>query len=283
MNAFSCFFLAAYLLVSTLHDPAEACTQPPSPGADRKIPTNLDEAVRAADGMIGGFEKEKIRRGEITPIDYHHTLGQWMRNRWHLWQGDSKLAVFFHEQGITHPDDMSSYILRALFLHIRGKPYDLLTLMRENEKQYPTYQRSIHLDGRPNTTQRFAVLFHRLAYDANKRVRATSLLWNPRDGQIYLQESSKLRRAREEEIEQLRQLKEFWHYSLREQQMLESLRYMTPAQRLTAIQAMDARQRAKFDSLLPRKLDPSGIDKRKNDLESLKKTIRETLGIDDGS
>ena len=54
-------------------------------------------------------------------IQYHFSLGMWMRNNWGLWQG-SKLSKWFNERGIFHPDDMSAIILDSYWHHLCGLP-----------------------------------------------------------------------------------------------------------------------------------------------------------------
>lgn len=96
------------------------------------IPETLDAAV--------DFLLENLKPGDIAYIIhceesgmsmYHHTLGQWMRNRWGLWNG-SKLKDHFENLRIWHGDDMSSIILITLWRVIHNKPILL-------EKQIQAY------------------------------------------------------------------------------------------------------------------------------------------------
>lgn len=72
-------------------------------------PCNLRDAHHKLNAI---FAENKIT---ITPesemIEYHFGLGMWMRNNWGLWRGKSRLLPFFEAKGITHPDEMSGYIL----------------------------------------------------------------------------------------------------------------------------------------------------------------------------
>lgn len=47
-----------------------------------------------------------------------------MRNNWGLWSG-SRLAKYFNEMGIFHPDDMSGIILTSFHRHLNGKDLQL--------------------------------------------------------------------------------------------------------------------------------------------------------------
>jgi hypothetical protein len=58
----------------------------------------------------------------------------WMRNNWGLW-GGSRLAKWFNNQGVKHPDDMSGVILDSFWRHLNDKPIKL----EEQVKHYQDY------------------------------------------------------------------------------------------------------------------------------------------------
>lgn len=74
------------------------------------IPGDIEDAMTELDKIISEEDRQKLKSGEITPIDIHHTFGMYLRNRWGLW-GGSRLAEYFNRLGIYHPDAMSSEIL----------------------------------------------------------------------------------------------------------------------------------------------------------------------------
>jgi hypothetical protein len=51
-------------------------------------------------------------------------MGLTIRNCWGLW-GHSRLAKYFNELGIDHPDDMSGIILTSLWRELNHLPMDL--------------------------------------------------------------------------------------------------------------------------------------------------------------
>lgn len=91
------------------------------------IPTTLEECFQALterpapDEQVGLMQLE---RDEL--VKTHRHLGQWIRNKWGLWS-DSALSVHMKSLGFTHPDDMSSSIIKEFWLRLRGEPSELAT------------------------------------------------------------------------------------------------------------------------------------------------------------
>ena len=69
---------------------------------------------------------------------YHFGPGMWMRNNWGLRRG-SRLAKYFNDIGIRHPDDMSGIILRTFWCKLNDKPFRL----NERIEYYQEYWRSM--------------------------------------------------------------------------------------------------------------------------------------------
>jgi len=89
------------------------------------IPKDLDECLVQLEKLLKPENIEKMRSGtEKDMIQYHFSLGRWMRNNWGLW-GGSRLAKWFNTQGIEHPDDMSGIILNSFWRHLNNKPIKL--------------------------------------------------------------------------------------------------------------------------------------------------------------
>ena len=164
------------------------------------IPKDLNDAVRELNKIIRPEDKERIKSGEIDAIGMHMGLGMGLRNRWGLWRG-SRLANYFNQNGVGHPDSMSHFILEAFCRDLRGKEYDLLAMMRDQAREWPAFHAAI-MEGDRMVEDRYqAILYSRLDYDAEKRVVSTLLLWNPDDGHVYLVEgSAEPRRASSEVV-----------------------------------------------------------------------------------
>lgn len=85
------------------------------------IPRNLEECFIGLENewsqeLIGIFRNES--EGDLP--QYHHGLGQAIRNRWIHPRG-SHLSKFFEDLGIFHPDDMSAIILTSFHRYLNDK------------------------------------------------------------------------------------------------------------------------------------------------------------------
>jgi len=80
------------------------------------IPTTLEEAFTALDRMLSIEDRNYLQKAEdpeSAAVSLHHSLGRHLRNKWGLWGEGSPLKRCLREDhGITHPDDMSGFILR---------------------------------------------------------------------------------------------------------------------------------------------------------------------------
>lgn len=107
-----------------------------------KIPVNLDECIQALYQKSCDKDRQEIvERPEEDMIEFHHTLGRWMRNEWKLWE-DGPLKDYFATLGIWHPDDMSGIILDSFCRYLKGKPIDL----EGQVKQYLDYWKKNNLE-----------------------------------------------------------------------------------------------------------------------------------------
>ena len=89
------------------------------------IPKNLEEAWAEIEKNLSPEDRQKLRTiPEGDTIMFHFSSGMGMRNNWGLW-GGSRLAKYFNDLGVFHPDDMSSIILETLWCHINDKPIRL--------------------------------------------------------------------------------------------------------------------------------------------------------------
>ena len=84
-----------------------------------EIPNTVEEALVILDKIVSEEDKEYIKkRGAIS---VHLTLGMWIRNNWGLWE-NSDFYKYLHEKtGLTHPDDMSNYIIEEFIKWKLGK------------------------------------------------------------------------------------------------------------------------------------------------------------------
>lgn len=98
------------------------------------IPRDLHECYRELDRMLHSDAKQYLA-GTLTGLSEteegmfdatmgHMGLGMYLRNYWGLWSG-SRLAQYFADMDLTHPDDMSSIIIDSYKAYLRNEPYDL--------------------------------------------------------------------------------------------------------------------------------------------------------------
>ena len=112
----------------------------PDPKSKYKVyvPINLDDAFVELKKMLPPKVQKEMQEGaEEEMIQYHMGLGRWMRNNWGLW-GGSRLAEYFNNLGIHHPDDMSGIILSTFWRHLNSRPLGL----EEKIAYYQAYWRA---------------------------------------------------------------------------------------------------------------------------------------------
>lgn len=89
-------------------------------------PTTLEEAV--------SILAKQATRDDVPTSRFHSTVGRAIRNEWGLW-GDSDLAKWFKERGVTHADDMTGMIFKALDARLTGKRFNF----DKEAKKYAAY------------------------------------------------------------------------------------------------------------------------------------------------
>jgi hypothetical protein len=88
-------------------------------------PTSLEEAIQALREKLGPDGTIELKmQGRDDLIIYHHGLGRWIRNNWKLW-ADGPLMEHMRSLGFTHPDDVSSTIIKEFWLKLNGQPSEL--------------------------------------------------------------------------------------------------------------------------------------------------------------
>ena len=99
------------------------------------IPKNLEECFNELKKVMTPEQLDEFKnKKEDNVIEYHHSIGRWIRNNWGLWS-ESRLAKYFNSIGIHHPDDMSGIILDSFYRHLNGKDIRL----EEQVKYYQDY------------------------------------------------------------------------------------------------------------------------------------------------
>ena len=90
---------------------------------EKKIPQTKNEAFAQLDAVLS--QKEKSELAKSDPIDYHFTLGMWIRNNWIYEQeeGDVKrLAKAFRTELLFfEADDLSMKIIEYYQRYLKRK------------------------------------------------------------------------------------------------------------------------------------------------------------------
>ncbi|OGU56800.1 MAG: hypothetical protein A2X64_07475 [Ignavibacteria bacterium GWF2_33_9] len=102
------------------------------------IPKNLEDAFITLDKILSEKYINTIMsyKTEDQAVDIEHvSLGIVLRNNWQI--GSSRIGKYFVNKGITIPDLISSYIIRAYYRRLNNKPLNL----DELDKKYLDYQK----------------------------------------------------------------------------------------------------------------------------------------------
>lgn len=104
------------------------------------IPKNLNDAISELDKNISDSSKILIKKmsEEDFLSESHFGRGKAIRNNWNLW-GKSRLRRYFKIKGISHPDDMSSIILKSYYRKINNQEIKL----SEQVKYYKSYWKEV--------------------------------------------------------------------------------------------------------------------------------------------
>ena len=83
------------------------------------IPKNMKEVFEFFDKELKQEDKEELKK--YKSIEFHHTLGRWIRNNFELWNTQSELKAWLIDKSFTHPDDMSNYIIEEYQKHLKNE------------------------------------------------------------------------------------------------------------------------------------------------------------------
>ena len=90
---------------------------------ETKIPKTKNEAFAQLDAMLS--EREKCELAKSDPIEYHFSLGMWIRNNWIYEQDEAdvkRLAKAFRTEILFfEADDLSMKIIEYYQCHLRRK------------------------------------------------------------------------------------------------------------------------------------------------------------------
>lgn len=79
------------------------------------------------------LDKFRMQSEEMVIKKLHFGLGRWIRYNWNFYEG-SRLGEQLRGLGISHPDDMSTFLMTLLHRELNGNPYDEKALIAELSK-----------------------------------------------------------------------------------------------------------------------------------------------------
>lgn len=104
------------------------------------IPEDITEAFTELNKKISGPSKEKFKTQKENTLapKMQYSLGRWIRVNWGFYEG-SRLSVYLNKLGLSHPDDMSEFVIISYHRYLTKKPLDtktlIETLQEEREKK----------------------------------------------------------------------------------------------------------------------------------------------------
>lgn len=93
-----------------------------------KIPLDLSECFEIINEILNKSEDREWfinTTEEDAVLSTHHALGEWIREKWMLWDNSSSLYLHFFRMGLCNPNDMSVFVLRSFYRHIHKKDLKL--------------------------------------------------------------------------------------------------------------------------------------------------------------
>jgi len=158
-----------------------------------ETPKGIEESILLLNEKLNDTIKEWIRctkEGNFVNIS-HFGLGMYIRNKWGLW-ASSDLAKEFQENGIFHPDDMSTIILYCTEQYVKKGTYNLDEELRhfsaraKEQEDYETNQR--------NEYQRFCATvdsFNKVIYYEKNLRKIQGLVLSGRSNDFYILRKNK--------------------------------------------------------------------------------------------
>lgn len=88
----------------------------------KHIPFKKKDAYAKLDAMLSEEDKNEMIKGDA--IEFHFSLGMWIRNNWIYEQDEENTKVLAEMFGgdslFIHPDDLSDRIIKSYQRHLRG-------------------------------------------------------------------------------------------------------------------------------------------------------------------
>ena len=125
---------------------------------EKYVPVDLDDALNYLDCRWSESDKDgfKNKPENDAVSDLHMGTGMGIRNSWGLWKGDSKIAKYFRDLGVNHPDDISSIILTSFHRYLNKNNINLEEQIKSC-KDYWEKSKQAAIDSKRNEFNEFAI------------------------------------------------------------------------------------------------------------------------------
>lgn len=108
------------------------------------IPADVPDAFNQLNKLIGEDSRNSFKSiaEEEAARKLHFGLGRWMIYNWQFYEG-SRLSHALRKMGISHPDDMATFIMRAYHRSLHKNPLEIQALIDEiRERRKATWEES---------------------------------------------------------------------------------------------------------------------------------------------
>jgi len=96
------------------------------------IPKDLTEAFTELNRLIDDESKESFKAmPEDAAVDLlFFSFGRWITHNWGFY-GGSRLSHYIKQLGVTHPEDMSEFVVRSYHRNLNRSPLDVKILVED--------------------------------------------------------------------------------------------------------------------------------------------------------
>ena len=90
------------------------------------IPIDIDDAMTQLDNIANEESRAKLIGAdeELVVERLNRGLGKWMISKWNFYDG-SRLSHHLKQQGVSLPNDMSSFLIRTYYRQLNELPFEI--------------------------------------------------------------------------------------------------------------------------------------------------------------
>nr|MBS0037354.1 hypothetical protein [Saprospiraceae bacterium] len=90
------------------------------------IPSDIEDAIEELKGISSREALDKFKRAPEEEIakKLFFGVGKWITSNWQFYEG-SRFSHYLRDAGISHPDDMTIFVLESLHRHLNDKDLNM--------------------------------------------------------------------------------------------------------------------------------------------------------------